>query len=422
MDSKGSLVEPLGACLHAGGREADLLKIGPRHATFWNPLHQPFLTANNLADSFIQVLENLNGAKYKSDSMWIRHGSRMLLESCIGLIRLMNKGYVTAALVLELISEILQKIQGEDKPALLAGDIVTVLFLEIDLDADATEAMNFYRAMLIKVFSQDEKFRAIFASEVENVLSPLCDLSVFKKYNSTIEQLDMPDWATIINTGKIIVLDCNQTEYPGLSIVLGMLLKLGYQNAVLSRLEWAKSGRVDMERYMILAIDEYQQFASQSDADYVALCRQSLSISIFLTQGHVSLVDRVGKETTEKLEHSLRNKLILSQPNAADAAALFGKAERERTARSINENIEEASLGATGKFSGKSTVAQSLNISSSEENAVSEEILRNLPLGQGILMSHTGLRIIPPHRVFLRAGFLPGVRYVDTPAANSVVH
>jgi hypothetical protein len=232
----------------------------------------------------------------------------------------------------------------------------------------------------------------------------------------------MPDWATIINEGKIIVLDCNQTEYPGLSIVLGMLLKLGYQNAVLSRPEWVKMGRVDAERYMILAIDEYQQFASQSDADYVALCRQSRSISVFLTQGHVSLVDRVGKETTDKLEHSLRNKLILSQPNAADAAALFGKAERERTARSINENIEEAALGATGKFSGKSTVAQSLNISSSEENAVSEEILRNLPLGQGILMSHTGMRIIPPHRVFLRAGFLPDTRYVDTPAANSIVN
>jgi hypothetical protein len=412
LDSKGALVVPLAEVLNQGDRLPDLLVIGPRHLVKWNPLHQPTASADLLANDMMQAIENVRGKPYGSDAMWIRDGARQTLEALIGLLRLVS-GQVTAATISASLGALTLAAQGSDTPAAVAIDWVNGLTDGLDFDDTQARYVSQYRSMLAKIFSQDEKFRNIYTGEIETIVAPLIDVAVIDKYNSAADDINMPSWLEIINAGRIVVLDCNQTEYPTLSIVLGTMLKIGYQNAMLSRLEHAKMGAVCMDKYMALCIDEYQQYCSIKDTEYLAQCRESKSLTVFLTQSYESISKRMDEANTKTIFNSLRNKLILNQSSTEGIQKFFGTVERSKTSTNINEHIADASMNSGGKFSGKSTVAQSISVSTSREDAVPDEVFRSLPVGQGILTMHDGQNTYPPHRVFLRAFWKPESRYAD---------
>lgn len=413
MDSKAALVEPLRAEMDAAGRGADLLPVGPGQPTRWNPLHMPLSSPATVANALLTALENVNGAPFSADTRWIRAGAAHLSEGAIGLLRLLS-GYVTASAVRHFLSDLQQLASGSDTPGAVASEYIETLFTGTTAKADHYEDFVFYSRLIIDRMGEDEKFRAIYVSELFNLLIPLTAPGVAHLYNAPEAELDMPDWAECINRGLVVVLDCNSREVPGLAVILGMLLKLSYEDAMLARLAWARASRCNADRYMALVIDEYQDYASPGDADYQALCRESKSITVLLTQGHASIVQRVGEERAKVLLQSLRNRLVLNQTVPEFAADLLGQHETEAVDRSIAENVAGAALTASGQFGGESTVSQSYSVRQKREYVVPPEVLASLPLGQGILQSHDGNRSVPLHRVFLRPYFaMPGTRHAD---------
>lgn len=413
MDSKAALVEPLRIEMEAAGRGADLLPVGPGQPTRWNPLHMPLSSPATVANALLTALENVNGAPFGADTRWIRAGAAHLAEGAIGLLRLLS-GYVTASAVRHFLSDLLQITSGSDTPGAAASQYIETLFSGSPAKADRYEDFMFYSRLIIDRLGEDEKFRAIYVAELFNLLIPLTAPGVAHLYNAPEAELDMPDWAECINRGLVVVLDCNSREVPGLAVILGMLLKLSYEDAMLARLAWARAGLCNADRYMALVIDEYQDYASPSDAEYQALCRESKSITVLLTQGHASIVQRVGEERAKVLLQSLRNRLVLNQTVPEFAADLLGQHETEAVDRNIAENVAGAALTASGQFGGESTVSQSYSVRQKREYVVPPEALANLPLGQGILQSHDGNRSVPLHRVYLRPYFAPpGARHAD---------
>lgn len=411
MDSKASLVDPLTDELAAADRAADLLRIGPAQATNWNPFHQPLVLPATLADMAMVAIENINGAKYGADSRWIRNGAAHLLEGLIGLLRL-RTNYVTATALRFTLNTLIQLTAGAEQPGDEVDKWIKSLFSGHSSLVDQSREYEHYSSLIISRFSEDEKFRAIYCSELQSLLVPLTSPEVIDKFNSPETDLNMPAWSEVINQGLIIVLDCNNRIHPALSIVLGMLLKLGYQDAMLARLDWQRKGICNDSRYMLLCIDEYQEFASPNDASYLALCRESKSISTFLTQGFDSIIEKIGEEKAKVLLQSMRNRLILSNSVPKFAAELLGESEFEEVDRNIQENMQDAALNATGKFAGESTVAESLSVRQQRKHVVAPEILATLPLGQGILQCHNGVRSLPIHRVFLTPSGFSG-RHAD---------
>lgn len=414
MDSKAALVEPLRAEMEAAGRGADLLAVGPLQPTKWNPLHMPFSSPATVANALLTALENVNGAPFGADTRWIRAGAAHLAEGAVGLLRLLV-GYVTACTVRELLSVLLHRTAGSDTPGSVTREYIEdELFSGSDAKSEHPEEFAFYLKLVVDRMGEDEKFRAIYVSELFNLLVPLTAPDVVRLYNAPAAELDMPDWAECINRGLVVVLDCNSRSVPQLAVILGMLLKLSYEDAMLARLAWVREGRCNAERYMALVIDEYQDYASPGDAEYQALCRESKSMSIFLTQGFASIVQRVGDERAKVLLQSLRNRLVLNQTVPDFAADLLGQHDVVLVDSNISESVQEASLAANGRFGGDSTVSQSYSVRKAREHMVSPEVLANLPVGQGILQSHNGNQSVPIHRVYLRPYYAAvGTRHAD---------
>ena len=289
-----------------------------------------------------------------------------------------------------------------------------MLFAGSAVRTDKYEHFVYYSKLIIDRMGEDEKFRAIYVSELFNLLVPLTAPDVAQLYNAPESDLDMPDWSECINRGLVVVLDCNSRSVPGLAVILGMLLKLSYEDAMLARLAWVREGRCNAERYMALVIDEYQDYASPGDAEYQALCRESKSIAVLLTQGFASIVQRVGEDRAKVLLQSLRNRLVLHQTVPEFAADLLGEHDARAIDANISENVTDATLASNGRFGGESTVSQSYSVREKREHIVPPEVLSNLPVGQGILQSHDGTRSVPIHRVFLRSYYAPpGTRHAE---------
>lgn len=188
MGTKASLVEPLFAEMELAGRAADLLRVGPDQPTKWNPLHAPLTSPATISDALMVAIENINGAPYSSDARWIRNGAAHVVEGAIGLLRL-RAGYVTASAVREFLSMLMSSTAGSDTPGEVVAQMLATLFAHSTAPADHAEEFEHYSGLLISRMSEDEKFRAIYISELSSLLVPLTSPGVSKKFNAPMEDL-----------------------------------------------------------------------------------------------------------------------------------------------------------------------------------------------------------------------------------------
>lgn len=414
MDSKASLSEPLLAEMKAAGREADIRAIGPHRPVRWNPLHQPDATPETVAESIMVVAENVRRARLTGDSQWIRDGAHSMAAGAIGVLRLRYANYVTANSIMSLLDALLRACSGSENSADDAAKFLEAI-AGSDPSLKAAPEWQAYTKMLVSRMGEDEKFRAIYRSEIVSVLQPLLSPRVVNLYNPpTPDDIDFPDWRECINAGLVAVLECNASAEPNLSVILGMFLKLGYQNSLLARISPENSERYNQQRHMCLIIDEYQDYVSPGDSDYLAKCRQSRSITAFFTQGWPSLCERVDEKIARVILQSCKNILVLQQVLPEEVSRLvFGEAERARRDISTVEHTDGARLSAAGRFEGLTSVAQSLTDRTIREVAVPPEILKSLPTGQGIFVGHDGYEPMPVQRVYAIPHYRAGWRAVE---------
>jgi hypothetical protein len=417
MDYKASLVQPLMELAAEYNRKEDILLIGPEHDVFWNPIHCPDLEPRVISSRVMAILENISGEQSDSGK-WIRDATALLLEHCIGVIRL-SFGYVTLFDVSRLIADITSDIGAWEEMSKGKGSMKDLLddffdpMLEKVLPADVRQFRH-HAAWFHQYAREKPQIRSHYVMEAGRILQYFTDPRHRLKYCPPLDKINFFGFRdSCIRDGRIVALDATVEKYGPLANALGIFLKLEFQKNLLSRKSDHLATGLNYDRPVFLFIDEYQEFVSAAgnfgDDQFLALSRESKAVNVFLTQGRVSLVSKLGDVRTKVLLNSIRTKIFLGLEDPDDrafAATTSGQEWRMKESISVGEQVESARLTSTGDFVGdKTTVNESRSLQQDNLNRWEPTDFRDLPAFTAIVSAFDGTRMLYPERVYLKPYF-----------------
>ena len=140
---------------------------------------------------------------------------------------------------------------------------------------------------------------------------------------------------TLLDAGRVLALNFPVAMNPGLARIIGVMLKLDFQRAVLQRIPKMSAQPERVWRDLLFVCDEYHAFATVGETDPTgdertfALSRQARLIPIVATQSISSLRSVLpGDESWRTLLQCFRNKVFLATSDeftARNAAELCGR-------------------------------------------------------------------------------------------------
>ena len=143
---------------------------------------------------------------------------------------------------------------------------------------------------------------------------------------------------TLLDAGRVLALNFPVAMNPGLARIIGVMLKLDFQRAVLQRIPKISAQPDRVWRDLLFVCDEYHAFATVGETDPTgdertfALSRQARLIPIVATQSISSLRSVLpGDESWRTLLQCFRNKVFLATSDeftARNAAELCGRKDR----------------------------------------------------------------------------------------------
>ena len=297
LDVKGNYYIKVSEFAENAGRKDDLIviKLGGKYK--YNPLHKPNLKPSVLANRLKTIL--LLFSPNNSESYWLDKVEQILTE-CIKLCRLYNNGYVTFEEIHKLIStenyyaekiEILRNKFARNE--LTTEDVYNLM-----------SSLNFFQKEFL---SLDQRTLSILRSEITRITNVfVSDYEVYKTFNPPKEELNFFGFEDLINTGKIVVLNMNISEYKILSKIIATYLKLDFQTEVMARLanNFEKS-----DRTVAFISDEYHEYCTLSDSEFYAQSREAKCINIVATQSYTSLLNALNNQySVEVIVQNLVNK------------------------------------------------------------------------------------------------------------------
>lgn len=353
LDVKGNFYSQVLKYAKQYNRINDLIIIEPGGKYKYNPLNKPNLKPTVLANRIKDIL--LLFSPNNSESYWLDKVEQLITE-CIKFCRLYNDNYVTFEEIHNLINTpnyYLEKIE-----------ILRNLFLSQKLTKEdmynLISSLNFFEKEFFKL---DSRTLSILKSETTRITSCfLSDYEIYKTFNPTKEEENFYGFKDLINTGKIVVLNMNISEFKNVSKIIAAYLKLDFQTEVLSRLSYQK----DLRKVAFIS-DEYHEYVTNNDADFYAQCREAKCINILATQSYSSLLNTLKNETTLKvLIQNLVNKLWLRTDDYFTIEITqkqLGKEEKEKISTTISENAKETyyNFFTNSLNSTNSNISESIN-------------------------------------------------------------
>ena len=351
LDVKGNYfkqVKQLAAKYHL---EKDIIEIGLHSKIKYNPLHKPYLNPIVLANRLKTIL--LLFSENNSESFWLDKAEQILAE-CIKLCRLYNNGYVTFVELHKLITEAdyyKSKIQ-----------ILRNLFNKSKFSHKQIYELNTALEFFEKEFnSLDNRTISILKSEISRITNIfISDYNVSKVFCPEKKDLNFNGFHSMLQKGKIVVLNMNIAEYKNLSKIIAAYLKLDFQSEVMYNLSHSKT------RPSAFICDEYAEYVTKTDANFFSLSREAKCINIVSTQSYSSLKNTLKDETSVKvITQNLINKIWFRTDDTftiEEAQKQLGKEEKIQTSTSISESAKET------KFS---YITNSLN---SQNSSITESI------------------------------------------------
>ena len=275
----------------------DLIEIGLNSKIKYNPLHKPYLKPAVLANRLKTVL--LLFSENNSESFWLDKIEQILTEA-IKLCRLYNNGYVTFKEIHNLITD---HDYYSEKINTLRNKFLKHKF-NSDQSYDLLSALNFFEK---EFYSLDSRTFNILKSEITRITSCfVSDSDVLKTFCPEKSKNNFPGFQSIIESGKIVILNMNINEYKNLSKIIATYLKLDFQTEVLRRLA-ANSTNIHPVAFIS---DEYSEYVSATDANFFSQSRESKCINIVSTQSYTSLLNALNnKYSVEVIVQNLVNKL-----------------------------------------------------------------------------------------------------------------
>ncbi len=265
-------------------------------------------------------------------------------------------------------------------------------------------------AVFLSLFETDPHVRRVFC--------PPKELYEGKHCSEDPEGRVLPPFDALIETGAVVGLNFPVALNPALAKVIGTMMKIDYQRAVLLRIP--KMDRYPQKHFRptVFICDEYQNFATvggdnpTGDERFLSLSRQPKCIPIVATQSISSLKDALPNEGVKTLLQAFRTKVFLttSDPETARyASEICGKADRTRISYTVSESSANANVGwLSGRTSSsKGSVSASKQYQKHKEPLFEEKVFFDLKNAQSIVVAFNGMSPLPPTYCFLKPDFLP---------------
>lgn len=353
LDVKGNYFKQVRKYCYNYNRINDLIIIDLNNSTFYNPLDKPYLKASVLANRLKTILCLFS--KNNSESYWLDKAEQVLAE-CIKLCRLYNNNYVTFVEIHNLIT--IPNYYSE-KIKHLRELFISGAFSEKDCFS-LLSSLNFFE----KEFSQlDPRTLSILKSEITLITN--CFVSDFEIKNifcPSKEKINFHGFSDLIKKGKIVVLNMNISEYKNLSKIIAAYLKLDFQSEILSQLSHGSA-----KRTTAFISDEYQEYVTETDADFFSQSREAKCINIVSTQSYTSLLNTLNnKYSVQTIIQNLVNKLWFRTDDIftiEEAQKQIGKTDKLKYSKTISENSKETNYSFIAKSftSVDSNISESIN-------------------------------------------------------------
>jgi len=311
----------------------DLIIIELNSNIKYNPLHKPDLKPQVLANRLRTILELFS--ENNQESYWLDKAEQIISE-CIKLCRLYNNGYVTFDEIHKLISSpeyYKEKI-----------NITRNLFMENKFSTkdiyDLSTSLDFFQK---EFYSLDQRTISILKSEITRITNTFVnDFDIFNTFCPNKSELNFNGFSEVINSGKIVVLNMNISEYRNLSKIIAAYLKLDFQTEVMNNLSKNKTPKT------AFICDEYSEYVTKSDSNFFSLSREAKCINIISTQSYSSLKNTLHDETSTKvIIQNLVNKLWFRTDDMftiEEAQKQLGKEEKTKISKSISENARSTNF------------------------------------------------------------------------------
>jgi hypothetical protein len=223
---------------------------------------------------------------------------------------------------------------------------------------------------------------------------------------------------TLLETGHVLALNFPVAMNPGLARILGVMLKLDFQRAVLQRIPRITAQPASAWRDLLFVCDEYHAFATVGETDPTgdertfALSRQARLIPIVATQSISSLRSALpGDESWRTLLQCFRNKIFLATSDeftAKTAAELCGRRDQFKAHYTLSESDRDAHISLlTGRAgAGKQSVSASKSYAPHHEYIFAPRVFTQLQNAQAIALPYDGVNPLPAQYCYLKPHFL----------------
>ncbi len=334
LDVKGNYFKKVLEYANISNRLSDIITIDLSGNFKYNPLDKPNLKPIVLANRLKTILSLFS--PNNSESFWLDKSEQILAE-CIKFCRLYNNGYVTFAEVHKLLMfpEYYQE----------KLEVLKILFRQGKFnDTDVYNLLTCIDFFEKEFFSLDARTISILKSEISRITSIfVSDYNVSKVFCCSKNELNFYGFENVLNTGKIVVLNMNISEYKNLSKIIAAYLKLDFQTEVMSRL-----GKASTIRKSAFISDEFHEYVTTTDSDFFAQCREAKCINIVATQSYSSIKNALKDEVSAKvILQNMINKLWFRTDDIftiEEAQKQIGKEEKEKISTTISENAKETKL------------------------------------------------------------------------------
>ena len=222
----------------------------------------------------------------------------------------------------------------------------------------------------------------------------------------------------LLDSGRVLALNFPVAMNPGLARIIGVMLKLDFQRAVLQRIPKMAAGRERVWRDLLFVCDEYHAFATVGETDPTgdertfALSRQARLIPIVATQSISSLRSVLpGDESWRTLLQCFRNKVFLATSDeftARNAAELCGRKDRLKAHYSLSESGRDAHVSLlTGRAAAsRQSLTASKSYAPTYEHIFPPRVFTELQNAQAVVLPYDGVNPLPPQFCYLKPHYL----------------
>jgi hypothetical protein len=232
------------------------------------------------------------------------------------------------------------------------------------------------------------------------------------------EPKPLPPLDSLMESGKVLALNFPVGMNPGLARILGVMLKLDFQRAVLQRIPQITAQPQRVWRDLLFVCDEYHAFATVGETDPTgdertfALSRQAKLIPIVATQSISSLRSALpGEESWRTLLQCFRTKIFLATSDeftARNAAELCGRRDRLKAHYSISESGRDAHISTlTGRpTANRQSLSASKSYAPHHECIFAPRVFTQLQNAQAIVIPYDGINPLSPQYCYLKPYYL----------------